>query len=481
VLSTALLLSPLFAPLCAPCHGPEGRGDGPAAALYTPRPADLARPTTFKLGSSTAALNRTLTTGLPGTGMPAFGALSPSERAALVAHVRGFEMQTTAVQLKPDPLWPPGHLAPQQHNDSSALARAPALGRLEAMACARCHPAIAREWQLSVHARAMGPGVVGQYVGRPTLRDGCDRCHAPLEEQRKDASLAAEGVTCAACHLRDGHKITGPQALRPLKAARGAQATRRARLGRSDVCLPCHTLPLSSAVNGRPLLDTWREWAASPYLPAGIQCQHCHMPGGDHQMRGVHDPQTVREAVRLTLSAHGVVDGSIRARVEVHNVGAGHHFPTTATPRAVIRVRQRGEDGPIEGTERLWAIGRTVRFEAGAWHEVADTRIRAGGGAGWCYDVARAPSATAIEVSLHMFPDWYYTTVYRRALRGPLPEQARAHYEAALSAGAAAAFLVSAVERPLPESTPPGAQPGDPATGPSGWPTCGVPRPSGAD
>ena len=31
----------MFASYCSPCHGKSGRGDGPAAAALTPKPADL--------------------------------------------------------------------------------------------------------------------------------------------------------------------------------------------------------------------------------------------------------------------------------------------------------------------------------------------------------------------------------------------------------------------------------------------------------
>jgi mono/diheme cytochrome c family protein len=37
----AELGAPLFARYCTACHGPEGRGDGPAAASLRTRPADL--------------------------------------------------------------------------------------------------------------------------------------------------------------------------------------------------------------------------------------------------------------------------------------------------------------------------------------------------------------------------------------------------------------------------------------------------------
>lgn len=459
----AVLLSPLFQPLCVPCHGPEGRGDGPAAALYAPPPADLGHPETFKLGSSAAQLAQTLRHGLPGHGMPAFGALSDTQIEGLVTHLSTLRTDAPRPAQAPDAYWPEGWVPAQTLNGP------PALTRLEHDACARCHPAIAAEWRASVHARAMGPGVVGQYHGRPALRGACDRCHAPLTEQRGAQALAAEGVGCAACHLRDGRKQAGPRPLRPRKAAIGAQAVRDPRLGRADFCMPCHTLPRHTAVNGRPLLDTWREWAASPYLPAGIQCQHCHLPGGDHQMKGVHDPETVRQAVRLVVEPTTREGGTLRTTIRLTNVGAGHHFPTTATPRAVLRARLLGPEGPLAETETSWAIGRTVSFRAGQWHEQGDTRIPAGATHTWCHE-ARDPRAVAVEVSLDMFPDWYYATVYRAALARGGDARALADYRAALEAAEASPFLITferraldAAPRPGPDAGPASTEPAPPA------------------
>jgi len=214
------------------------------------------------------------------------------------------------------------------------------------------------------------------------------------------------------------------------------------RFARSDFCMPCHNLPLSASVDGRPLLDTWREWAASPYLPAGVQCQHCHQPGGAHHMPGAHDPEMVRRAVRLEVDvAHEGARIDVEARVR--NVGAGHHFPTTATPRAVLRIRQLGARGPLSETEASWAIGRTVTHGSGGWREVADTRIPAGEVAARRYRHPRHADATRIEVSLHMFPDWFYARFYRvRLSRKDLDPDARPEFETALAEAEASRFLV---------------------------------------
>ncbi len=79
----------LYRTHCAACHGPQGRGDGPGAALNHPRPRDFATGQ-FRLVSarnrfpSRDDLFRTLTRGIPGTGMPAWGHLSEGDRWALV-------------------------------------------------------------------------------------------------------------------------------------------------------------------------------------------------------------------------------------------------------------------------------------------------------------------------------------------------------------------------------------------------------------
>lgn len=77
----------LYAARCAQCHGEAGRGDGPAGRGLTPPPAKLSDASA--LASRTPLdLYRTLTFGIPGTGMPAFGAiLTREDRWDVVAHV----------------------------------------------------------------------------------------------------------------------------------------------------------------------------------------------------------------------------------------------------------------------------------------------------------------------------------------------------------------------------------------------------------
>lgn len=79
---------------CLPCHGAEGRGDGPQAARVGLRPRDFTRGA-FRLKSSAAGempfdddLFRTIATGIPIAGMPSFPDLSNDDRWALVHYVK---------------------------------------------------------------------------------------------------------------------------------------------------------------------------------------------------------------------------------------------------------------------------------------------------------------------------------------------------------------------------------------------------------
>jgi mono/diheme cytochrome c family protein len=478
---------------CGACHGLEGAGDGPAHVADLP---DL-RSGPLRGGDAPADLFAAITRGRPGTPMPAFAAALPvDDRWALVAalgarrasanDLRARSSGAGAAALRsdeptgagapdpgpsfhgpapagagpfraevPDRLWPARPL-PSQGIAPPGLV--PARTVLDARACGRCHPREHAAWRASRHALAAGPGLRAQLLGAtPAQRTACAACHAPLAEQQDTLvsevegreALGGEGVNCAGCHVRGHEKLGPPSPVVRRMLAPGLRATPEPRLARADACLPCHQLPAETAVAGRPLLDTWREWAASPYLPAGVQCQHCHQPDGDHAFSGAHDPDAVRRAVRLEVALDP--GPAVRARVRVRNVAAGHDFPTTATPRAVLRVRQIDAAGrPLRGTEATWAIGRTVTWDGARWREIADTRLPPGGAGVWTYERPREPGAARLEVSLHFFPDWYYAGLYRDRLRRVGDPAARRDYEAALAAAEASPFLVAWERDPLP-------------------------------
>jgi mono/diheme cytochrome c family protein len=79
---------------CINCHGDLGRGDGPSARTlvddwgFPIKPADFTQRFTFRGGPTREDIFRTMTTGLNGTPMPAFGdALKPEERWAITDYI----------------------------------------------------------------------------------------------------------------------------------------------------------------------------------------------------------------------------------------------------------------------------------------------------------------------------------------------------------------------------------------------------------
>lgn len=69
---------------CTTCHGPEGKGDGPAATAFTPKPRNFyAEP--FKQGGAPSQIFLTLTNGMGS--MPSFSSLAVEDRMSVVHYI----------------------------------------------------------------------------------------------------------------------------------------------------------------------------------------------------------------------------------------------------------------------------------------------------------------------------------------------------------------------------------------------------------
>jgi len=132
----------LYAAWCVPCHGEAGDGRGPAAALLSPPPRDLARGQ-FRFRSvppgdagEDADLFRVLTLGTgTGAAMPSFAFLDPEERWSLVLYVRDLAPATRGADLR-------FAAAPTAPTAPIAQAAQAAGGRLyAAWGCVACHGA----------------------------------------------------------------------------------------------------------------------------------------------------------------------------------------------------------------------------------------------------------------------------------------------------------------------------------------------------
>lgn len=76
--------------LCANCHGPQGRGDGPGAAALDPSPRNFHHHG-FWRHRTEGEIFWVIKNGSPGTGMPPFGAmLSDEEIWSLIQYERSF-------------------------------------------------------------------------------------------------------------------------------------------------------------------------------------------------------------------------------------------------------------------------------------------------------------------------------------------------------------------------------------------------------
>ncbi len=306
--------------------------------------------------------------------------------------------------------------------------------------CAQCHEDKYEEWRTSVHAGAFSPGLVGQLLTYDAEQmASCMKCHAPLAEQREafeaarqaggahrstGQGLAAAGVICASCHLREHRRYGPPQRQTGLTGPSDAAAPhggvqRAAWFEDSEFCAACHQFPQDYAINGKPLENTLAEWRASPFAAKGMSCQGCHMPDRKHLWRGIHDPVTV--AAGLTAR---FVAGPEGARFELTSSGVGHAFPTYVTPRAVmhaVALDASGRPRPETGSTHI--IQRVVEYAGGQWIERSDSRLLPGETA-----TLFVPwkESDRIRMWLEVHPDDYYDhRVYDQLLR-QLPAEGEA-------------------------------------------------------
>ena len=223
-----------------------------------------------------------------------------------------------------------------------------------AQGCAACHGSIVASWEASAHAQAWQGERYRQAVRDASQPEECQACHLPFAAQHPqrvihhaeglpDApqhatnpdwspSLQREGVTCAACHLRQG-QVVGPRgdgaAPHPVAAS--------ADLGSPTLCAACHQLSWPESETA--WYDTYGEWYRSPFREAGVGCQDCHMAPqagpvttgrfaahAGHAM-AVETSQAV--SILLELDSPEITRGAPFAfRIRLQSTGTGHAFPT---------------------------------------------------------------------------------------------------------------------------------------------------------
>ncbi len=279
------------------------------------------------------------------------------------------------------------------------------LAGLRASECAACHQEFYDEWRTTIHSQAW----TDPYFQVDWKFDGsqhvCRNCHTPLDKQQPhiilgfrdkdkwdpvmepnpdfDPGLQHEGVTCNACHLREG-KIVGvignTDAPHPVKKLDNP----------NQVCVRCHVVEGErwDAFFRFPPCGTVAEIQSSLTIEnksgeqlvidtAALGCVECHMPlakrplveGGEvrntrqHLWRGGHDPEMVRKALTVEFVEEKQPKQEQRLfRLTLANTGAAHYVPTGTPDRLLtIHLRLLDEQGRVLDEQRH-TIKRTVMW-----------------------------------------------------------------------------------------------------------------------
>ncbi len=172
----------------------------------------------------------------------------------------------------------------------------------------------------------------------------------------------------------------------------------------SAFCTPCHQFGKDAvSLNDKPLENTYQEWRASRHAQQGRSCQTCHMPRGQHQFKGIHDPQMTRQGLKLEARRTSL---GIEARA--WNAGAGHALPTYSTPR--IRLSLEWSEAEDQ-RRREHVIQRRLDWNPiEGWRELSDTRLLPDESAELVQPLAPSSQATLTVI---VEPDAdYYDRVY---------------------------------------------------------------------
>ena len=224
--------------------------------------------------------------------------------------------------------------------------------------CKSCHPAIWREWENSMHAKAWVDEIYQEAANQIKDRETkCDQCHAPQpilitgigEMPRLRNTQREAGVSCLVCHLDAGGAMHGP----PASAETYFHA---------NVTDPIYTAPttLCSTCHGQPTVpehDQVSSFLNSKFAEGNKSCATCHMPvvnrlqstasyesikGRKHTWRGSRSVAQLRRAAALQLE---ITPEKVNVKLQSKT---GHILPG-GTLRTIIL---EAELLSPEGTER---------------------------------------------------------------------------------------------------------------------------------
>ena len=286
------------------------------------------------------------------------------------------------------------------------------LSSLSAQECNSCHFDTHDSWNGSGHQMAWSQETAALLGTDESIEPICVGCHLPIESQHStpsqeegepshvwDPTLQQEGVTCAACHVRDG-TIYGVHMTENAPHA----VTPSSELQSAEFCANCHQL--SWPDSDRPIYDTFGEWSRSWYADAGITCQTCHMrptPGvataGALGYFSDHSPSIdPSRAITLQIS----LDAPIAVRgtefvgsFTITNSGSGHAFPTGSPFKSVL-ITATLFDGDQEPASDIFSgtLERTVQ-DGPPWNTLSDSTLAPNESKSWDFRLTPIYGASA--------------------------------------------------------------------------------------
>ncbi|MFQ5736562.1 MAG: hypothetical protein ACE5GY_06825, partial [Thermodesulfobacteriota bacterium] len=123
------------------------------------------------------------------------------------------------------------------------------------------------------------------------------------------------------------------------------------------------------------------------------------------------------------------------------NSGAGHYFPTYATPLVAIKGFLTDARGRVlKGTMKEAAIGRKVSLDLS--RELFDTRIPPSGSHEFDYAIKRTVEAGTLVFEVRVFPDEFYNRFFESAIERRDPYMKKAELEEAFSTTSRSSYLL---------------------------------------
>jgi len=288
-----------------------------------------------------------------------------------------YELTSTTAQYTPHQAIPAGTLS------------------LKAQDCGICHSEIYQEWQTSLHSKAFIDPFFTAYLKKDKGDPTCSVCHTPLENQspiilssesghyddlkttpnpKFDPELQKEGVTCAACHVKNGI-IYGPYRKKDLNSPHPVAYDEK--FLKKSLCKQCHEVPskefslMSEGICSTGMESDTGMWAARGYI-----CQDCHMPivkrplmtgypsreGRKHTWPGAYSTHQLKKVFRFKAEQ---TDSNLL--ITITNAGAGHKVPTGDTDRFIILdfywKDQKGKETLLDSIEfKRQVIWQPVMF-----------------------------------------------------------------------------------------------------------------------